>query len=104
MTLNQDSRNDYYIIYVSLFRFAESQAALYISQMADALTYCHSKKVIHRYRDQFNLFRIMCLGNLQLFAETSSLRTFSWTLAATLRSPTLDGITQPIIGNAQIFK
>jgi len=29
-------------------RFAESQAALYISQMADALTYCHSKKVIHR--------------------------------------------------------
>ena len=29
-------------------RFAESQAAIYISQMADALTYCHSKKVIHR--------------------------------------------------------
>ena len=29
-------------------RFVESQAALYISQMADALTYCHSKKVIHR--------------------------------------------------------
>ena len=36
-----------------MIRFAESQAALYISQMADALTYCHSKKVIHRYRDQF---------------------------------------------------
>ena len=45
--MNQDSRYKYY---VSLFRFAESQAALYISQMADALTYCHSKKVIHRYR------------------------------------------------------
>ena len=87
-----------------MIRFAESQAALYISQMADALTYCHSKKVIHRYRDQFNfLFLLMCLDNIQLFAETSSLRTFSWTLAATLRSPTLDGIAQPITGNAQIF-
>jgi len=29
-------------------RFGEAPAALYISQMADALTYCHSKKVIHR--------------------------------------------------------
>ena len=86
-----------------MFRFAESQAALYISQMADALTYCHSKKVIHRYRDQLNVFIFMCLDNIQLFAGTSSLRTFSWTLAATLRSPTLDGITQSIIGNAQIF-
>ena len=47
MILNQDSRYKYD---ASLFRFAESQAALYISQMADALTYCHSKKVIHRYR------------------------------------------------------
>ena len=36
---------------ISLLRFAESKAALYISQMADALTYCHSKKVIHRYRN-----------------------------------------------------
>ena len=98
MILNQDFSYKY-------FRFAESQAALYISQMADALTYCHSKKVIHRYRDQFNfLFLILCFDNLQLFAETSSLRTFSWTLAATLRSPTLDGITQPTIGNASIFE
>ena len=87
-----------------MIRFAESQAALYISQMADALTYCHSKKVIHRYRDQLNVFIFMCLDNIQLFAETSSLRTFSWTLAATLRSPTLDGIAQQIVGNAQISK
>ena len=75
MILNQYSRYKYY---VSLFRFAESQAALYITQMADALTYCHSKKVIHRYTDQINfLFLLMCLDNLQLFAETSSLRTSS---------------------------
>jgi len=29
-------------------RFSESQSSKYIKQMADALTYCHSKKVIHR--------------------------------------------------------
>ena len=29
-------------------RFDEAQSAKYISQMTDALAYCHSKKVIHR--------------------------------------------------------
>merc|ERR1711962_1989001 len=29
-------------------RFTEGEAALYIRQMADALSYCHSKEVIHR--------------------------------------------------------
>ncbi|XP_037068191.1 aurora kinase C-like [Pollicipes pollicipes] len=29
-------------------RFDEPRSAIYISQMADALKYCHSKKVIHR--------------------------------------------------------
>ena len=29
-------------------RFADDRARKYISQMTDALAYCHSKKVIHR--------------------------------------------------------
>jgi len=29
-------------------RFDEGRAAIYMHQMADALSYCHSKKVIHR--------------------------------------------------------
>ena len=29
-------------------RFDEPRSAKYIRQMADALKYCHSKKVIHR--------------------------------------------------------
>ncbi|XP_066600795.1 aurora kinase C-like [Prorops nasuta] len=40
-------------------RFDETQTATYISQLADALNYCHSKKVIHRDIKPENLL----LGN-----------------------------------------
>jgi len=46
-------------------RFAEPQAALYIKQMADALTYCHSKKVIHRDIKPENLL-LDVSGNIKI--------------------------------------
>merc|ERR1712083_758800 len=46
-------------------RFVESQATLYISQMADALTYCHSKKVIHRDIKPENLL-LDVKGNIKI--------------------------------------
>jgi len=46
-------------------RFTESEAALYIRQMADALSYCHSKEVIHRDIKPENLL-LDANGNIKI--------------------------------------
>merc|ERR1712059_59480 len=46
-------------------RFDEPQSALYIRQMADALKYCHSKKVIHRDIKPENLL-LDVSGNIKI--------------------------------------
>ena len=67
-------------------RFDEPRSAKYIRQMADALKYCHSKKVIHRL-EETDLWNIIHL----LFSETSSRRTCCWTWKGSSRLPTLGG-------------
>ena len=67
-------------------RFDEPRSAKYIRQMADALKYCHSKKVIHRL-EETDLWNILHL----LFSETSSRRTCCWTWKGSSRLPTLGG-------------
>jgi len=46
-------------------RFSESQSSTYIKQMADALQYCHSKKVIHRDIKPENLL-LDVSGNIKI--------------------------------------
>lgn len=66
-------------------RFDERRAASYISQMASALNYCHSQKVIHRDIKPENI--LMGLGG-----ESIKLADFGWSVhAPSLRRNTLCG-------------
>jgi len=48
MILEYASKGELYNALKSVGKFDDVQAATYIYQLADALSYCHSKKVIHR--------------------------------------------------------
>jgi len=48
MILEYAPKGELYTLLKSVGKFEDEQAATYINQLADALNYCHSKKVIHR--------------------------------------------------------
>jgi len=48
MILEYAPKGELYALLKSVGKFDDVQAATYINQLADALSYCHSKKVIHR--------------------------------------------------------
>jgi len=48
MILEYAPKGELYTLLKSVGKFGDAQAATYINQLADALSYCHSKKVIHR--------------------------------------------------------
>lgn len=48
MILEYAPRGELYTLLKQVGKFDDEQAATYINQLADALNYCHSKKVIHR--------------------------------------------------------
>ncbi|CAF0724373.1 unnamed protein product [Brachionus calyciflorus] len=48
MILEYAPKGELYNLLKSVGKFDDEQAATYIHQLADALSYCHSKKVIHR--------------------------------------------------------